>query len=88
VPTFSLYPEFRDDERMRQHCNDTVTENCVQGRRLEQTQEEKKKEAIEIVNRGLVYVNETVSPILDLMMIPGPESDINLLTFTWKCVDF
>ena len=22
------------------------------------------------------------------MMIPGPDSDENLLTFTWECIDF
>jgi hypothetical protein len=59
--------------------------NCIK-RRL--ASEEESKEAIEIVNRGLISVNQTVSPILDLVMIPGPESDINLLSFSWKCIDF
>ena len=40
------------------------------------------------MNRALVNANETVSPILDLMMIPGLESDIDLLSFTWKCIEF
>lgn len=29
LPTFTLYPEFRAHEGMRQYCNETVTENCV-----------------------------------------------------------
>ena len=46
------------------------------------------KEAITIVNRGLAEVNNTMVPIVNLNMKPGPDTDANMLNFTWTCVDF
>ena len=45
-------------------------------------------QALEIVNRGLIHVNRTNVPVVDLVMIPGLESNLTQLEFTWKCVDF
>ena len=45
-------------------------------------------QALEIVNKGLVHINRTNVPIVDLVMVPGLESNLTELEFTWKCVDF
>ena len=36
-------------------------------------------QALEIVNRGLVHVNRTNVPIVDLVMVPGLESNLTEL---------
>lgn len=46
------------------------------------------KEAVEIVNRGLVLVNETLWPILNLTMKAGIESNQSQLEMAWRCEDF
>ena len=43
---------------------------------------------MEIVNRGLVFVNNTFKPILNLTMLAGIESDRLQLNMTWSCQDF
>ena len=45
-------------------------------------------QALEIVNRGLVHVNHTEVPVVDLIMVPGLESNLTELEFTWECVEF
>ena len=49
---------------------------------------EETQEALEIVNRGLVFVNNTFKPILNLTMLAGIESDHRQLNMTWTCKDF
>ena len=41
------------------------------------------REAIQIINRGLVPVNNTYYPIVDLNMIPGPYSEEKQLEMGW-----
>ena len=42
-----------------------------------------------IVNKGIVRLNSTIYPVLDLQMVPGGiESDETKLKFSWECVDF
>jgi hypothetical protein len=52
------------------------------------TEWEKQQQAIEIVNKGLISVNTTMYPIVDLHMIPGIDSDERHLNFTWICINF
>jgi hypothetical protein len=40
------------------------------------------------VNRGLSLVNNTLVPIINLIMKPGLETDSKMLDFTWNCTDF
>ena len=45
-------------------------------------------QSLEIMNRGMLKVNNTLVPVVNLEIIAGPESDKSALDFTWKCVDF
>ena len=36
-------------------------------------------QALEIVNRGIIHVNRTNVPVVDLVMIPGLESNLTEL---------
>jgi hypothetical protein len=45
-------------------------------------------EAVDIINRGIVYDDDKYKKILDLTMKPGMESFIEDLDFKWKCMDF
>jgi len=54
-------------------------ERCDQSRKL--VSRELKQEAIDIINRGLVYINGTAHPILDFEIIPGAESNSTMLGF-------
>lgn len=47
--------------------------------------EEAERQAKDIVNSGIVYVNNTYHPIVRLAVVPGEESDVNKLNFTWTC---
>lgn len=41
------------------------------------------------MNRGLVYSDDDqLEPIIELIMKPGWQSELNDLDFSWKCVDF
>lgn len=80
---------------MRQNCTNTTQDNnfCIDqstnSRMLAQkTFEQETAEAVEIINRGLVTVNNTLLPILNLTMIAGIESDYTQLNMDWKCKDF
>ena len=42
---------------------------------------------MDIINYGNVSYNGEKMPILDLRVIPGPESDPEYLAMTWDCVD-
>jgi len=89
IPTYELYPEFLNENFMRQPCSaNNTSENCIKRRQLAKSLEEESKEATEIINRGLVFVDDIQQPILNLMMKPGLESDIDDLEFSWKCIDF
>jgi hypothetical protein len=47
------------------------------------------KEALTIVNKGVLKVNRETYPVLDLQMVPGSdESNLSKLKFQWECVDF
>ena len=46
------------------------------------------RQAIEIVNRGLIKENATMYPVVDLHMIAGIDSDERQLNFTWVCINF
>ena len=41
-----------------------------------------------IVNRGLVFVNNTDFPIVELRMIPGNETEARSVNFTYECISF
>jgi hypothetical protein len=49
---------------------------------------DEENQAIEIVNYGLVYANKTMHSLVKLEIIPGLDSDQNLLNFTWRLIDF
>ena len=57
---------------------------------LKQSIEEQTKEAVEIVNHGLVFSEEKVAwePVIDLQMEPGYYSTRADLDFVWNCTDF
>jgi hypothetical protein len=78
IPDFVTYPEFLEPEMMKP----------VESRRLQGVTEQQTKDAIDIVNRGLVYVDDKLVPVVELKMKPGTESELQDLDFTWKCVDF
>ena len=46
------------------------------------------QEAIEIINRGIVVINNTDFPIVDLQIIAGIETDPQFLNFTYECIKF
>jgi hypothetical protein len=74
LPSFDRYPEFSIDQNLNRNCTNGGI--CQPKRRLEiLSQKEEKKEAIEIANRGLVWVNNTAHPLMKLFMLPGEDSD-------------
>ena len=71
MPTFDLYPEFKNEKLMRQNCTNTTMAQdlCLNSaRRALSAASNQTQEAIEIVNRGLVFVNDTFLPIINLTM--------------------
>jgi predicted RNA-binding protein with PUA domain len=48
------------------------------------------REALEITNRGMVRLNNTMQPIIQLDMLPGSdETDETIIKqFNWEVVDF
>ena len=48
----------------------------------------KEQQAKQIVNKGRLVVNYTNQPIIDLEVIPGPESNATQLLFNWTCIAF
>jgi len=59
--------------------------SCKNGERCDQSRSlvsrELKQEAIDIINRGLIYINGTTYPILDFEIVPGSESNSTMLGF-------
>jgi hypothetical protein len=60
---------------MRQNC--TNGSICSQKRSLKvnSTSNNESKQALEIVNRGLMRINNTLVSIVDLEMVPGSDSN-------------
>ena len=47
------------------------------------------KEAIEIINRGIININSVEKPLVEVFMLPGKESDpkvANSLSYRWDGV--
>lgn len=102
IPNFDLFPEFKQPSMMRPILNSTestssngtssglrlLEELKVTSRRQLKTDKEIEQEAIDIINRGIVVVNNTEYPIVQLQLEPGIETDPKLLNFTYKCVKF
>jgi hypothetical protein len=92
LPDFELYPEFKNPKLMRQNCTNSTNNSALcKSRRLQTaplTPAEIKQQAIDISNLGLVVVNNTLQPVLQLHMLPGTETDPHFLNFTWTCVNF
>jgi hypothetical protein len=92
IPTFERYPEFTNEKLMRQNCTaaDAINELCIKEdrRNLQKEIKDESKEAVDIINRGIVYVDDKYEKILDIKMKPGLESNEEKLYFSWKCVDF
>ena len=95
LPTFIRFPEFEKDNMLA--CNCTNGRICKEpttrrlSHMLNQAATNTSSElyqALEIVNRGLVHVNNIKVPVVNLVMVPGLESNLTELEFTWKCVDF
>lgn len=92
VPTLAAYPEFKDSSNMRQNCtngNEAACPKQIQ-RKLQTTVEQARREAVDIMNQGLVPVNKTMASVIKLDMVPGSsETNVTLIKqFTWECVDF
>lgn len=90
-----LYPEFLDERLMKQNCTNKMAnpDQCMNRRMLKANkvkskQDQETLDAIEIINRGLVLVNNTIYPVIELEMDPSIDSDWNDLQFTWECTDF
>ena len=58
---------------------------CSQGRALKSSKEVEQEEAASIVNRGLIWTNNTAQPIVKLEVVPGLLSNYSMLNFTWNC---
>ena len=46
------------------------------------------EQALQIVNKGLVWINSTSFPVIQISVTPGENSDPDLLLFTWNCTKF
>ena len=75
---------------MRKNCTKTTQDLdlCIpqpSSRRMlkQEKRDNQTQEAVEIVNRGLVFVNETFIPIFSLKMHAGIESDLAQLNMIW-----
>ena len=86
LPTFTRFPEFEKDNMLAQNCTNgkICKEPTTRGlsRMLNQATTNTSSElyqALEIVNRGLIHVNRTNVPVVDLVMIPGLESNLTEL---------
>ena len=91
LPTFGRYPEFTEEEYYSKNCTNGGLCEQQKNRRLEEQKidfEQEMKEAIEIVNHGLIWENNTYNPIVRVSVIPGIESDPSWLNFTWICTNF
>ena len=88
MPTFNSFPEFEQEEFMQQ--NFTNGSSGHSSRRLNATSNSSSEliQSLEIMNRGLLKVNFTYVPVVNLEIIAGPDSDQSKLEFKWKCVDF
>ena len=52
------------------------------------TEEEKKKNILNIINNSTVWIDEVEHGIIELKVIPGEYSNEKDLNFTWKVTDF
>ena len=90
MPTFTRFPEFETKEYMRQNCTNGGI--CLEEHRRLTVKTSNTTtdlyQALEIVNRGILKINNTFLPVVDLSMVPGSETNVTNLEFTWKCVDF
>ena len=88
LPTFNSFPEFEKEEFMRR--NFTNGSSGHKERRLNATSNSSSEliQSLEIMNRGMLKVKNTLVPVVNLEIIAGPDSDQSALEFTWKCVDF
>ena len=94
LPTFNRFPEFEKDNMLAQNCtNGGICKQ--QTRRLSRSLNQaatinssKLYQALEIVNRGFVQINNAKMPVVNLSIIPGPDSNLTELEFTWNCVNF
>ena len=73
---------------MRKNC--TNGEPCPQERSLKAKKNLTTEvyQALEITNRGILKINHTYTPVVNLEMVAGSDSNVTRLAFTWKCVDF
>lgn len=65
-----------------------LEERKVTSRRQPKTDEEIEQEAISIINRGVVVLNNTDYPVVQLRLEAGIETDPKLLIFTYECIKF
>ena len=90
IPNFSLYPEFQRAEYMRE-ANSTGVWNqtlASEARRLGADKKKLEEEAIEIINRGVVFVNGTQVPVVQLSIAPSEDAPPGMQSFTYSCVSF
>ena len=43
------------------------------------------EQAVEIVNRGIVRLNNSEYPLIEIKMLPSPYEDTRQLNFSWEC---
>jgi hypothetical protein len=82
LPTFTSFPEFENDNMLALNCsNGGICEKPA--RRLSRTQNQfatksssEIDQALDIVNRGLVYIKDDYVPVVNLVMVQGPNSNL------------
>ena len=82
LPTFNSFPEFENDNMLVLNCsNGGICEKPA--RRLSRTQNQfatksssEIDQALDIVNRGLVYIKDDYVPVVNLVMVQGPNSNL------------
>ena len=84
-PSYSRFEEFNDPDRMSKPSDSSKEEiqsdsPSTSARRLQVSRANRlsysdaKQEAIDIINYGNVAYNDEKKPIIDLKVVPGPES--------------
>ena len=86
LPTFTRFPEFEKDNMLAGNCTNGRICKERTTRRLNHMVKQAATntsselyQALEIVHRGLVHVNRKKVPIIDLIMVPGLESNLTEL---------
>jgi hypothetical protein len=66
LPTFNRFPEFAEAQSMRQNFTNEYTDHSERRLNASSNQSSDLNQALDIINRGLLKVNTTYLPVVNL----------------------